>query len=120
MPNDKSDDPVGGDDGVVTFINVIEIPADQVDKFLAGWGERARIMSTQSGFRDYQLHQAVLPESRFQLVAVAHWDTSAAFQSAIANPEFLSRMREPELDPDLDVTGNPALYTAAVSDHRPK
>ena len=25
--------------------------------------------------------------------AVAHWDSSAAFQSAIANPEFFSRMR---------------------------
>jgi len=120
MPNNKSDDPVGRNEAAVTFINVIEIPADQVDKFVAGWRERARIMSIQPGFRDYQLHQALLTESRFQLVAVAHWDSSAAFQSAIANPEFLSQMREPESDPDLDVTGNPALYRVVVGDRRLK
>ena len=120
MASDKTDDPAGNDVGTVTFINVIEIPADQVDRFLAGWRERARIMSTQPGFRDYQLHQALLTESRFQLVAVAHWDSSGSFQSAIANPEFLSRMREPEPDPDLDVTGNPALYRVVVGDHRRK
>jgi heme-degrading monooxygenase HmoA len=120
MPNEISDAPVGGDDGGVTFINVIEITAHQVDKFVAGWRERASIMSTQPGFRDYQLHRALLTESRFQLVAVAHWDSSAAFESAIANPEFLSRMREPESDPDLDVIGNPALYRVVVSDRRQK
>ncbi len=99
---------------------MIEIPAKQIDKFVAGWRERARIMSTLPGFRDYQLHQALLPESRFQLVVVAHWDSTAAFQSAIADPEFLSRMRETESGPDLDVTGNPALYRVVVSDYAKK
>lgn len=118
MPNDKDDNPVGGDDAAVTFINVFEIPADQVDKFVAGWRERARIMSTQPGFRDYHLHQALATESRFQLVAVAHWDSSAAFESAIANPEFLSHMQEVESNPELNVKRYPALYRVVVGDRR--
>ena len=120
MPNDQHDDIPGAGDAAVTFINVIEISPEQVERFVAGWRERAAIMSTLPGFLDYQLHQALLTESRFQLVVVAHWDSTAAFQSAIANPEFLSRMRDIELDPDLDGTGNPALYRVVVGDVRQK
>ena len=120
MSNDKNDNPVGGDDAAVTFINVIEVPADQVDKFLVGWRERARVMSSQPGFRDYHLHRALATESRFQLVAVGHWDNSAAFESAIANPEFLSHMREAESNPDLNVNRYPALYRVVVGDRQQK
>jgi heme oxygenase (mycobilin-producing) len=113
MPDDKDDNPVGEDDAGVTFINVIEIPADQVDQFVAGWRDRARIMSTPPGFRDYRLHRAVATAARFQLVAVAHWDSSAAFESAIANPEFLSQ-RWSALESGLDVTAYPGLYREVV------
>ena len=119
MPNDDEyRNPAGGDDAGVTMINVIEIPADQIDKFLTGWKERAHIMSTLPGFRDYQLHQALLEDSRFQLVNVAHWDSREAVEAAMSNPEFQANRRAVELRGDLDVKPYAALYKVVVSDRR--
>jgi heme oxygenase (mycobilin-producing) len=76
------------DAGPVTLINVFEIPAEQVDAFIEGWAERARIMSTHPGFRDTRLHRALSPEGRFQLVNVAHWDSAESYAAARADDEF--------------------------------
>ncbi len=107
-------------DDVVTLINVIEIPADQIDKFLVGWEERAHVMSALPGFRGYELHQALIKESRFQLVNVAHWDSSEALEAAMTNPEFLSRREAVGAEADLDVKGTAALYRVVASDSRQK
>ena len=76
------------DAGPVTLINVFEIPAEQVDAFIEGWAERARIMTTHPGFRDTRLHRALSPEGRFQLVNVAHWDSAESTAAAHANPQW--------------------------------
>jgi heme oxygenase (mycobilin-producing) len=76
------------DAGPVTLINVFEIPAEQVDAFIEGWAERARIMTTRPGFRDTLLHRALSPEGRFQLVNVAHWDSAESTAAAHAAPEW--------------------------------
>ncbi|MEV4437099.1 antibiotic biosynthesis monooxygenase family protein [Streptomyces sp. NPDC049555] len=103
------------DDTSVTFINVIEVPAEQVEMFIAQWRERARIMSTAPGFRDSRLHRAVTSQARFQLVNVAHWDSHEAWEAAMANPEFQARMRALEDDPNVKVSANPALYRVAAT-----
>ena len=113
MPD--KDDPT---DRSVTFINVFEIPADKVDAFLPGWRERARIMSTMPGFRDYRMHRAISGDSRFQLVVVGHWDSPDALAAAMANPDFRAQMRALDEDPDLRISYSPALYEVAVSDTR--
>lgn len=116
--DDEYRDPANGDDAGVTLINVVEMPADQIDKFMAGWKKRADIMSTLPGFRDYELHRALLPDSRFQLVNVAHWDSREAFEAAMTNPQFRS-LRDAALgEMDFDVTASPALYRVVASDHR--
>ncbi|GAA2722380.1 MULTISPECIES: antibiotic biosynthesis monooxygenase family protein [Streptomyces] len=97
-------------DASVTFINVIEVPAEQVDTFIAQWRERARIMSTAPGFRDSRLHRAVSSQARFQLVNVAHWDSREAWEAAMSHPEFQARMRALEDDPNVKVSASPALY----------
>ncbi len=121
MPtSDEYRDPPGPDDPGVTLINVVEMPADQVDNFMAGWKKRAEIMSTLPGFRDYALHRALLSVSRFQLVNVAHWDSREAFEAAIANPEFLSLREAAQHEIDFGVTASPALYEVIASGHRPE
>jgi|SRR5208337_4088736 len=121
MPsNDEDRDPTTGDHAGVTMINVIEIPADQIDRFMACWKARAHIMSILPGFRDYELHQALLKESRFQLVNVARWDSREALEAAMTNPESLSRREAATLETDLDIKGNPALYRVVASDRRQK
>ncbi len=39
------------DDVPVTFINVFEVSVEQIDRFIARWRERAKIMSAAPGFR---------------------------------------------------------------------
>jgi heme-degrading monooxygenase HmoA len=115
--NDESVAQERGDD-TVTLINVVEIPADQIDRFMAGWKERAHILSSLPGFRDYALHRALLPDSRFQLVNVAHWDNREAFEAALANPEFQSLRETAIHEIDCGVTASPALYRVVASDRR--
>lgn len=102
-------------DTPVTFINVFELPADQVDTFAEGWRERERFMSTMPGFRDSTLHRAVSGDARFQVVNVAHWDSADAFRAATAHPEFRELIRKVATDPNVKVTANPALYEVAVT-----
>ncbi|MBF6299393.1 antibiotic biosynthesis monooxygenase [Nocardia amamiensis] len=90
----------------VTFINVFEIPADEIDEFITNWHERARIMRQAPGFRDVRLHRALLPDTRFQLVNVAHWDSVEACEAAGANPVVVE-----SVDAARKVaSANPALY----------
>lgn len=114
----------GPEDGPVTLINVFEIPAEQVDAFIEGWAERARIMSTRPGFRDAMLHRALSPDGRFQLVNVGHWDSVEAFTAAQENPEFqASRARVAQQAPQA--MANPQLYRVVAgytttSGHQPE
>ncbi|MGH3546884.1 MAG: antibiotic biosynthesis monooxygenase family protein [Pseudonocardiaceae bacterium] len=92
----------------ITLINSFEVPPDHVDTFVDEWRERAKIMSTAPGFRDFRMHQVISPGARFQFVNVAHWDSYAAWEAAGANPEFRSRVDA--LDPQVRTGANPAIY----------
>ncbi|AHH15470.1 putative monooxygenase [Nocardia nova SH22a] len=99
------------DDEPITLINVFEVPADQVDELIEDWRERARIMSTKPGFRDFRLHRAVSGDSRFQLVNVARWDSAQALRAAVSDPEFRTRRAEAiTTSPVLEQGANPATY----------
>lgn len=99
----------------VTFINVIELPADKVDAFIVQWRERAMLTADTPGFRDFKLHRAQLSDSRFQLINVAHWDSVEAYEKAIAGPAFVEAMRHV---PGF-VNASPALYDVAVEFEKP-
>lgn len=96
------------------FVNAFEIPADQVDAFLTGWQDRADFMRRQPGFRGYRMLRAMLPDSRFQLINVARWDSVEAFRTATADPGFQRQLKALTDNPDFDVTGNPGLYRIAL------
>lgn len=95
----------------VTFINVFEILANQVDEFVENWRERAELLRDAPGFRDVRLHRAVLPESRFQLVNVAHWDSEEEWRAATRDHgQFQASVAEAA----QVATPNPALYEVVV------
>ncbi|WP_396932494.1 antibiotic biosynthesis monooxygenase family protein [Mycolicibacterium sp.] len=96
------------------FVNAIEIPSNQVEAFIAGWRDRADFMRHQPGFRDYRLLRAILPDSRFQLVNVARWDSQEAFGIATADPDFQAALHALNDNPDFDVTPSPGLYRVAL------
>ena len=101
-------------DGPITVINVFEIPAEQVDKFIAWWRTRAEIMAAAPGFRDARLHRVVSPRARFQLVNVAHWDSKAAHDEASRSGASQDRVRALRENPELRVSANPATYEVVV------
>lgn len=90
----------------VTFINVIEVAADDVDAFVDHWRERVALMRTAPGFRDVRLHRALLPDTRFQLINVAHWDSAEACEAAGLNPTVVASVDQAR----QVATANPALY----------
>ncbi|QFU87078.1 antibiotic biosynthesis monooxygenase [Amycolatopsis sp. YIM 10] len=96
----------------VTFINVFEISADRVDEFVDHWRERAELLQDAPGFRDVRLHRALLPDSRFQLVNVAHWDSEQDWLAATQNH---GRFQSSVAEAAQVATPNPALYEVVVA-----
>jgi deazaflavin-dependent oxidoreductase (nitroreductase family) len=99
------------DTGPITLVNVIEIEPEKLESFLAGWRERAALMSKQPGFRSFRLHRALSPESRFQLVNVAEWDSADALHAATAQQQFQASVRR-AVD-ETGVTAHPGIYRVA-------
>src|SRR5262249_53903979 len=91
----------------VTLINVFEVPTEHVEVFIAGWRQRAALMSTKPGFVDTRLHRALSPQTRFQLVNVAHWESREAMEAATADPEFQQRISAAIADPPSADRGEP-------------
>ncbi|WP_431970585.1 antibiotic biosynthesis monooxygenase family protein [Nocardia sp. bgisy134] len=78
----------------------------RIDEFLPHWLGRAELMSQAPGFRDNRLHRAVNPDTRFQLVNIAHWDSAEAWRAAGDDPRFQQRL---SASPDF-AAANPALF----------
>ncbi|MBT2901630.1 MULTISPECIES: antibiotic biosynthesis monooxygenase family protein [unclassified Streptomyces] len=104
----------GAPDPPVTFINVFEISADELDAFVEKWEERARLMREKPGFVDSRMHRARSSDSRFQLVNVSHWESQEAWEAATADPDFASRTRAARERTARPVTPNPAVYDVVV------
>lgn len=102
-------------DGPITLINVFEVPADQVDEFIAQWRVRSTIMATAPGFRDARLHRAVSSRARFQLVNVAHWDSQADLEAAFGSAAFQGRIQALRQDPQRRFTADPAVYEVVAT-----
>jgi heme oxygenase (mycobilin-producing) len=100
------------DTGPITLINVFEIRADDIDRFLQEWRERAQFLGTQPGFRSLRLHRALNPDSRFQLINVAEWDSAEALDAATAQDVFKKSTRRAMHD--FAVAAHPAIYRVVI------
>jgi heme-degrading monooxygenase HmoA len=95
-------------------INIFEVPAGQVEEFIAQWRVRAEIMAAAPGFRDTRLHRAVSPQARFQLVNIAHWDSQADLEAAQGSGAYQDRIRALRVDPLMWFSAYPGLYEVAA------
>jgi heme-degrading monooxygenase HmoA len=100
------------DTGPIMLINVFEISPDDVEHFLLQWRERAQFLGRQPGFRSLRLHRALNPDSRFQLVNVADWDSAQALDAATAQDYF--KQSTLRCMHDFAVAANPALYRVVI------
>ena len=100
------------DTGPITLINVFEIRPDNVEPLLKEWRERAEFLGRQPGFRSLRLHRALSPDSRFQLVNVAEWDTAEALQAATSQVFFQQSAQHSVHE--FAVAAHPAMYRVAI------
>src|ERR1700744_2102684 len=105
-------DPV---DAPVTFLNIFEIPREDVDAFRAGWVERIRLVESAPGFRGAQLLEAVSDDERFQLINVTQWDSREAQQAATQTPQLQASAAGARRDDRQRATPNPGFYRVAAS-----
>jgi heme-degrading monooxygenase HmoA len=100
------------DTGPITLINVFEISPDDVEHFLQEWRERAQFLGRQPGFRSLRLHRALNPDSRFQLVNVAEWDSAQALDTATAH-DYFKQSAQRSIH-EFAVAANPARYRVVI------
>jgi heme-degrading monooxygenase HmoA len=98
------------DAGPITLINVFEIRHDDVELFVQEWQERAQFLGRQPGFRSLRLLRALTPDSRFQLVNVAEWDSAEALNAA---QDFFRQSTHRSMQ-DFAVAAHPALYRIVI------
>jgi heme oxygenase (mycobilin-producing) len=89
----------------VVLINVFETSAATLDEAVRYWEASRDFLARQPGYVSTRLHQAITPDTRFQLINVAVWESAEAFAAAIA------RMRqEMRLPPPAGLQSFPGLY----------
>lgn len=59
----------------VVLINVFEVPAGMENAFIEWWKRSSEALQKEQGFIDAQLHQSHKPDTRFQFINIAHWET---------------------------------------------
>ena len=103
--------------GTVTWINVFEVEPEKLESFLAAWRDRAEVMRKRPGFRSLQLHRALSPDARFQVINVAVWESAEALLAATNQEDW--REKAINAAEDLGFTANPALYRVAFEMTQP-
>jgi heme-degrading monooxygenase HmoA len=101
------------DDGPITFINVFDIPEDEVETFIAQWEHRSRLVTSADGFISAELHRATDSASRFQLINVSKWRSRAQFEAATAAPQFKSDRDAYASAPRSTWTAHRGIYRTA-------
>ncbi len=95
----------------VVLINAFEVPEGQRDAVIAAWDDARAFLATQPGYIDTELHGALTPDARFELVNIARWDSAEAFLAATRAMHASGVFAPPAC-----TAVNPALYTIIRSD----
>ncbi|UGA41838.1 antibiotic biosynthesis monooxygenase [Bradyrhizobium quebecense] len=74
----------------IVLVNVFTLDKADEEIFLKAWQADAAIMKRQPGFISTQLHRALGDSPAYLNYAV--WESTAAFRSAFANPEFRAKL----------------------------
>ncbi|MDQ2906606.1 MAG: antibiotic biosynthesis monooxygenase [Chloroflexota bacterium] len=91
----------------VVLINVFEVTAGMEDDFIEWWKHHSEVLKKEPGFLDAKLHRSLNPDSRFQFINVAHWETAESLdQARKKNEDVLQRTSSGK--------GTPALYGVEV------
>ena len=79
----------------VTLINVFEVPQGALEPTIRFWEAARDFLARQPGYHSTRLHQAILPDARFQLVNLAVWDSPEAYRAATQRMQAELRVPPP-------------------------
>ncbi|MEU7901028.1 antibiotic biosynthesis monooxygenase family protein [Nonomuraea sp. NPDC049152] len=98
----------------ITMINAFTVPVAESDRFLELWKGNAEIMAAQPGFIRARLHQSLINDAELRYVNVAHWESGAQLEQALANPDWYASAQQLLNDPDLHITARPSIYEVII------
>ncbi|RRJ97574.1 hypothetical protein Ga0100231_003465 [Opitutaceae bacterium TAV4] len=75
-----------------TFINLMEIKEADIDRFVADWNERSKIMGQLPGYITATLYKSLLADSQYQLITVGQWQSYDAWVAANNNPTYAQQL----------------------------
>lgn len=66
----------------VTLINVFTVPRGKEDEFVAWWERVKTNITTQPGFIRGRFHRSIKPDSRYNFINVAVWESEDLYWKA--------------------------------------
>ncbi|MFQ5471223.1 MAG: antibiotic biosynthesis monooxygenase family protein [Gammaproteobacteria bacterium] len=72
----------------IIVINPFEVPQGREEEALSMWESFADYFRKQPGYISTRLRRAINPDAKFYFVNVAEWESQAAFQAALENPDL--------------------------------
>lgn len=67
----------------LTFIVLLDLPADGTDAVVKRWNADTAMMAGTPGFQDVRLYCAASPGSRYGLVSISEWESLDPARSAL-------------------------------------
>lgn len=71
-------------DETVTVVNLITMPPEVVDGFVAQWSASTAALGEAPGFRGTRLLRTIYDDAEYQVVNVAEWDSVEQWRAALA------------------------------------
>ena len=95
----------------VILINAFVVPEGKETEAVLFWQQAADFMRDQPGYISTALHKSILPDAKFKLINVAHWESVEAFKKA-----SLALRTQSGIVPVVGMMANPSLNTIIKSD----
>ena len=97
----------------VILINAFIVPEGKAAESIAFWKKAADFMRVQPGYISTALHQAILPNAKFELINIAKWRSVKDFKNA---SRTLKNMMKGGIKPVDGVITNASLFKVIISE----
>ena len=94
----------------VTLINVFSVPQGKEDEFVKWWEAVKANITKQPGFISGKFHKSTKPDSRFNFINVAQWESEEIYWNAYEKSAAPMKAKLQQMGVEM----TPALYTIAL------
>ena len=93
----------------VTLINVFSVPKGNEEEFMSWWQDARGSITKQTGFISGKFHRSIKPESKFNFINVALWESEDVYWKAYEKSITPMKTKLQQLGVEMV----PALYHVA-------